>query len=105
METNDVRVAAVGAAAWAVALIVLLLVGLPRADRWWVWVCLTGIAIGLFGVWYIPRLQRSRAELLASHTAQHGAVPGPQPGQEPRQEHGQEPAPGDAAKDAGHRTG
>jgi hypothetical protein len=80
LETNDVRAAAVGAAAWAVALIVLLLIGLPEADRWWLWVCVTGIAIGLFGIWYIPRLQRSRAALIASHAAGGRADQGP-PGQ------------------------
>jgi hypothetical protein len=61
LETNDVRIAAVGAGAWAIALIALLLIGLPAADRWWLWVCVTGIVCGLFGTWYIPRLQRSRA--------------------------------------------
>src|SRR3954471_16871832 len=77
LETNDVRAAAVGAAAWTVALIVLLLIGLPEADRWWLWVCVTGIAIGLFGIWYIPRLQRSRAALIASHAAGGPADQGP----------------------------
>jgi hypothetical protein len=67
LETNDVRVSAVGAAAWAVALVVLLLIGLSEDDRWWLWVCVTGIAIGLFGIVYIPRLQRSRTALIASH--------------------------------------
>jgi hypothetical protein len=69
MQTNDVRVAAVGTAAWAVTLIVLLLLRLPARDRWWLWVCVTGMAIGLFGVMYIPRLQRRRAALLAHHAA------------------------------------
>jgi hypothetical protein len=70
LETNDVRVAATGTAVWAVGLVVLLVIGLPEADRWWLWVCVGGIAIGLFGVWYIPRLQRSRAALIASHAAE-----------------------------------
>ncbi|WP_187236064.1 DUF2530 domain-containing protein [Actinomadura sp. HBU206391] len=74
LETNDVRVAAAGAAAWAVALVVLLVIGLPEADRWWLWVCVVGIAIGLFGVLYIPRLQRTRAALIASHAGKHAAV-------------------------------
>ena len=67
LETNDVRVAVTGVVAWAVALVVLVLVGLPEADRWWLWVCVTGIAIGLFGVVYIPRLHRSRAAVIAQH--------------------------------------
>src|SRR5690606_3924020 len=61
MKTNDVRIAAAGTAAWAVALVVLLIVGLPSDDRWWLWVCVAGIGIGLFGIWYIPRLQAARA--------------------------------------------
>ncbi|GAA2083146.1 DUF2530 domain-containing protein [Actinomadura alba] len=67
LETNDVRLSAAGAAAWAVALVVLLLIGLPEDERWWLWVCVTGMAIGLFGIVYIPRLQRSRTALIASH--------------------------------------
>ena len=61
LQTNDVPIAMVGTAAWAVALVVLLLIGLPEPDRWWLWVCAFGVGIGLFGVWYIPRLHRSRA--------------------------------------------
>ncbi|HEX6468792.1 MAG TPA: DUF2530 domain-containing protein [Streptosporangiaceae bacterium] len=61
LQTNDVLIAIVGTGAWAVALVVLLIVGLPAADRWWLWVCAVGIGIGLFGIWYIPRLHRSRA--------------------------------------------
>ncbi|WP_433333088.1 DUF2530 domain-containing protein [Spirillospora sp. CA-294931] len=60
MRTNDVRIAAAGTAAWAVALVVLLVAGLPEDDRWWLWVCAVGIGIGLFAVWYVPRLNASR---------------------------------------------
>ena len=60
MRTNDVRVAAAGTAGWTVALLVLLIADLPAADRWWLWTCAVGIAIGVFGVWYIPRLQAAR---------------------------------------------
>lgn len=69
LRTNDVHVAAVGTAGWAIALVVLLLIRLPEPDRWWLWVCVTGITIGLFGIWYIPRLQRSRAALTTGRTA------------------------------------
>lgn len=62
LQTNDVLIAGIGTAAWAVALVVLLLVGLKPTDRWWLWVCVAGIAEGLFGIWYIPRLQRKRAQ-------------------------------------------
>jgi hypothetical protein len=69
MRTNDVLVAAAGTAVWGVALIVLLLIGLPDDDHWWLWVCVTGMGIGLFGMWQIPRIQRSRDSLLARNAA------------------------------------
>ncbi|MFD0902048.1 DUF2530 domain-containing protein [Actinomadura sediminis] len=69
MKTNDVRIAAVGTAAWAVALAVLLLADLPAEDGWWIWVCVTGIGIGLFATWYIPRLQAARERLEAERAA------------------------------------
>ncbi|GGQ45140.1 putative lysophospholipase L1 biosynthesis ABC-type transport system permease subunit [Actinomadura coerulea] len=69
MQTNDVRVAAAGTAAWAVALVVLLIVGLPPQDRWWLWVCCAGIGIGLFATWYVPRLQAGRARQEAERAA------------------------------------
>ncbi|MFD0802607.1 DUF2530 domain-containing protein, partial [Streptomonospora algeriensis] len=55
---SDYRVpTALGTAAWAAALIVLVAMGddLAEQDRWWRWVCLTGIALGIFGFLYIPR--------------------------------------------------
>lgn len=61
LETNDVGVAAAGTVAWLIALLVLLVVDLPESATWWRWVCVTGIGIGLFAIWYVPRLQRSRA--------------------------------------------
>ncbi|MFB4318934.1 DUF2530 domain-containing protein [Actinomadura sp. 21ATH] len=60
LRTNDVRVAAAGTAAWAVALVVLLIADLPEHSRWWLWVCVAGLVIGLFGTWYVPRLQAGR---------------------------------------------
>jgi uncharacterized protein DUF2530 len=65
MKTDDVLVAAVGTAAFAVAFVVLLLVPLDAADRWWRWVCVTGFVMGAFACWYIPRLQRGRADAAA----------------------------------------
>lgn len=72
MPTNDVRIALGGTIAWAVALVVLLIVGLPRDDRWWLWVCAAGIGIGVFALWYVPRLQAGRARAEARHTDQDG---------------------------------
>ena len=47
----------VGTAAWAVALIVILLVpALHTGERsWWPWTCVTGIALGAFAWWYVGR--------------------------------------------------
>ncbi|MFI0351645.1 DUF2530 domain-containing protein [Actinomadura sp. 9N407] len=60
LPTNDVRIAAAGTVGWAIALIVLLIAGLSEQHQWWLWVCVAGIVIGLFGVWYVPRLQAGR---------------------------------------------
>lgn len=65
VHETDYRVpAAIGTGAWAVALIVLLAMGdsLPDSERWWIGVCATGIALGVFGFLYIPRLFRKREE-------------------------------------------
>jgi polyferredoxin len=70
VETNDVLIAAIGAVAFAVAFLVLLIVPLDAGDRWWRWVCLTGFAMGAFGCWYVPRLQRRRREA-AERRAHH----------------------------------
>ncbi|GAA2436158.1 hypothetical protein GCM10010191_58730 [Actinomadura vinacea] len=69
MRTNDVRVALAGTAAWTVALITLLIIGVPADARWWLWVCGAGIVIGLFGAWYTPRLQSTRARQAADRSA------------------------------------
>ncbi|RCV54881.1 DUF2530 domain-containing protein [Marinitenerispora sediminis] len=73
---SDYRVpTAAGSVAWAVALVVLLAMGerLPAADRWWMWVCVTGITLGVFAYFYIPRLLRKRAEAEARHAARRAA--------------------------------
>ena len=64
LEANDQLVAGVGTAGWAVALVVLLIVRehLPSGARWWIWTCLAGVVLGLFALWYVPRLKRSRAK-------------------------------------------
>lgn len=51
-------------AGWAIALAVLVIVrGSLQADqRWWIWTCVTGVVLGLFGFWYVPRLKRARGE-------------------------------------------
>lgn len=53
-----------GTLAWTVALVVLIAMGdgIPESERWWIGVCLTGIALGVFGFLYIPRLLRKRSD-------------------------------------------
>ncbi|GLZ05917.1 hypothetical protein Acsp03_33830 [Actinomadura sp. NBRC 104412] len=75
MRTHDVRIAAAGTAGWTVALVVLLIVDLPPSDRWWLWTCVAGIAIGVFGIWYIPRLQASRARQAEARAARRAQRP------------------------------
>jgi hypothetical protein len=53
-------------AGWAIALVVLLVVGLPGRDSWWIWTCLVGLGLGLFGLWYVPFLKRGRARAAAA---------------------------------------
>jgi hypothetical protein len=52
---------------WALALVVLLAVRseLPADLRWWIWTCVTGVLMGLFGLWYVPFLKRRRARIAA----------------------------------------
>ena len=69
LEGNDRQIAAIGAAAWAVALIVVFALRdqLPQDSHWWIWTCVAGVGLGLFGVVYIPYLHRSRARAGTSH--------------------------------------
>jgi Protein of unknown function (DUF2530) len=54
---------------WVIALAVLLIIRseLPGDERWWIWTCLTGTLMGLFGLWYVPFLKRRRARVAAEH--------------------------------------
>jgi hypothetical protein len=71
LEANDQLVTGSITAGWALALIVLLIVrgSLPAGAWWWLWVCVTGLAMGLFGLWYVPRLKRGRARAAARRAA------------------------------------
>jgi Protein of unknown function (DUF2530) len=67
LEANDQLVTAVGTVGWAVALVTLLVLRdqIPPAERWWIWTCLAGVVMGLFALWYVPRLKRARARSAA----------------------------------------
>ena len=96
LEANDQLVTAVGTAGWAVALVVLLIVrgSLPPSQRWWIWTCACGLAMGLFALWYVPRLKRTRARAAASRAAERS-----EPESEPGNEQGQS-----APRDNGSNT-
>ena len=76
-EANDRLVTGVITASWAIALAVVLIlmaVGvLPTNQRWWIWTCATGVAMGIFGLWYVPVLQRVRARTAARRAQERGA--------------------------------
>jgi hypothetical protein len=79
LEANDQLVTGSITAGWAVALIVLVIVrsSLPADARWWIWTCVTGLVMGLFGLWYVPRLKRGRSRA----AARRAAAPSDQPDQ------------------------
>jgi hypothetical protein len=82
LEGNAGLITAVITAGWAIALVVVLIIrdSLPPAERWWVWTCTTGLVLGLFGLWYVPHLQRRRATAAERRAARSA---GPEPGQAP----------------------
>jgi hypothetical protein len=67
LEANDQLVTTVGTVGWAVALVVLLVLRnqIAPAERWWIWTCVAGVVMGLFAMWYVPRLKRARARSAA----------------------------------------
>jgi hypothetical protein len=69
LEANDMLVAGSLTAGWAIALVVLLIVGLPARDGWWIWTCVVGLVLGLFGIWYVPYLKRGRERAAAARAA------------------------------------
>jgi Protein of unknown function (DUF2530) len=75
LEANDRLVTVVGTAGWALALIVLLIVrdSLPADARWWIWTCAAGVLMGLFALWYVPRLKRGRARAAARRARDQSA--------------------------------
>jgi len=75
LEANDRLVTVAGTAGWALALVVLLIVrdSLPADARWWIWTCATGVAMGLFALWYVPRLKRARARAAARRALNQSA--------------------------------
>lgn len=78
LEGNDQLIAAVGTIAWAIALVVVLVLRdhIPHHGRWWIWTCAVGFGLGLFGLAYIPYLKRSRARAAARRQTASGGADG-----------------------------
>ena len=58
LETNDSAVVLVGTSLWAGALLVLAvleLTDLAPVRGWWIGMCAYGVALGLFGLWFVRR--------------------------------------------------
>ena len=55
LQVDTTRVVLIGTAVWAVALVVLLVLG-DRVDRMWTWTCVAAIALAALGFW-VMRLQ------------------------------------------------
>lgn len=61
VRTDDRLPAVLGIAAWAIALLVLLLLAGPladRADSWWIFACVAGLVIGAVGLVWASRKPR-----------------------------------------------
>ncbi len=89
---------AVITAGWAIALVVLLCVraSLPGDARWWIWTCVAGAGMGLFGLWYVPVLKRRRARLAAERERAAAARPASPPEAQPSSEY--------VSRDSGSKT-
>ena len=63
LEANDRQVTVIGTAAWAVGLVILLVLRdqLAADQWWWIWTCVAGVCMGLFALWYVPRFKQARA--------------------------------------------
>ncbi len=66
-------------AGWAVALIVvgILYRSMPASEHWWLWTCVTGVVLGSWGLWYVPRLKRGRARAAERRAAARPAAQAP----------------------------
>jgi hypothetical protein len=69
LDVDGVRTLEVGSALWLVGFVALL----PFYGRleeagnlWWLWTCLAGFGLGLFGLEYCRRRRRARTERAAT---------------------------------------
>ena len=67
LDVDGVRTVEVGVGVWLVAFLALLPFygALEDSGRtWWLWTCLAGFGLGLFGLEYCRRRRKARAELV-----------------------------------------
>lgn len=81
LEGDDRLITAVITAGFLIALIILLIIRdqLAPVDRWWIWVPALGTGMGIFGLFYVPHLKRSRERAAARRREtreQDDAAPG-----------------------------
>ena len=75
LEGSDRLITGMITGGWAIALIVLLILHgqLAAADRWWIWTAAAGLAIGLFGLVFVPWLKHSRTRAAERRAASGGS--------------------------------
>ena len=64
LQVDTLRVVLAGMVAWAIALVVLLLLG-DRVDRMWTWTCVAALVLGAVGIWVMKlqgQLPRQRSK-------------------------------------------
>ena len=72
LDVDGTRTVAVGTALWLLGFLMLLpFYGRLKEDDhlWWMWTCLAGFGLGLFGWDYCRRRRKARLERLARRTA------------------------------------
>lgn len=65
LDVDGIRTVLVGSIGWLVAFVALLPFYGELADEgrtWWLWTCLAGFGLGLFGYEYCRRRRRTRVE-------------------------------------------
>ena len=74
LDVDGIRTVQVGIALWFLGFLGLLPFygALADSDRsWWLWTCLAGSGLGLFGLEYCRRRKAARASLRDAHTHRH----------------------------------
>lgn len=69
LDVDGVRTVEIGVGLWLLGFLALLpFYGRLAADdhTWWLWTCLAGFGLGLFGLEYCRRRRRARAERAAA---------------------------------------